>query len=72
METGGYSPPATFWIPSGKNRIEVHKNRVWQSLNQDEKGYSVLKETTFDLPADFGKDQRVVLDLGSVEVMAKG
>ncbi len=43
----------------------------WQSVKQDKKGYSVLNETTFDLPAAFGKGQRVVLDLGKVEVMAK-
>ena len=43
----------------------------WQSLKQDKKGYSVLNETTFDLPPAFGKGQRVVLDLGKVEVMAK-
>ena len=43
----------------------------WQSLRQDEKGYSVLKETAFDLPAVFGKGKRVVLDLGRVDVMAK-
>jgi hypothetical protein len=42
----------------------------WQSLTQDKKGYSVLKETTFDLTAKFGKGQRVVLDLGKVEIMA--
>jgi len=43
----------------------------WQSHKQDEKGYSVIKETTFDLPAAFNKGQRVVLDLGKVDVMAK-
>jgi len=40
-------------------------------MNQDEKGFSVLKETTFELPAEFGKGQRILLDLGRVEVMAK-
>jgi len=43
----------------------------WQTTNQDEKGFSVLKETTFNLPAEFGKGQRILLDLGRVEVMAK-
>lgn len=43
----------------------------WQEQQQDAQGYSVLKETTFDLPDAFGKGQRVVLDLGNVEVMAK-
>ena len=43
----------------------------WKSVKQDEKGFSVLNETTFNLPATFGKGKRVVLDLGKVEVMAK-
>lgn len=43
----------------------------WQSAKQDEKGHSVLQETTFTLPAAFGKGQRVMLDLGQVHVMAK-
>ncbi len=43
----------------------------WQSVKQDEKGYSVSQKTTFELPAGFGKGQRVMLDLGRVEVMAK-
>jgi hypothetical protein len=43
----------------------------WQTTKKEEKGYSVLQETTFDLPAAFGKAQRMYLDLGKVEVMAK-
>lgn len=43
----------------------------WQDQKQDAQGYSVLKETNFDLSAAFGKGQRVLLDLGQVEVMAK-
>jgi hypothetical protein len=43
----------------------------WKSAKQDEKGHSVLQETTFALPAAFGKGQRVMLDLGQVHVMAK-
>jgi hypothetical protein len=43
----------------------------WKSTKQDEKGYSILQETTFELPADFGQGQRVILDLGQVQVMAK-
>jgi len=43
----------------------------WTTTNKDEKGFSVLKETTFAVPAGFGKGQRVYLDLGSVSVMAK-
>jgi hypothetical protein len=31
----------------------------------------VNKEITFIVPADFGKGQKILLDLGSVEVMAK-
>jgi hypothetical protein len=43
----------------------------WKIARLDEQGYSVLHETTFSLPAGFGQDQRVLLDLGEVEVMAK-
>jgi len=43
----------------------------WKSTRKDEKGYSVLQETAFDLPRAFGKGQRVHLDLGKVEVMAR-
>jgi hypothetical protein len=43
----------------------------WQTNQQDANGYSVLKETKFDVPAGFGTGQRVVLNLGKVEVMAK-
>lgn len=43
----------------------------WQVERKDEKGYSALHETTFVLPVAFGKGQRIVLDLGSVSIMAK-
>ncbi len=43
----------------------------WKTTSQDEAGYSVLYETTFAVPLGFGKGQRVRLDLGKVEVMAK-
>jgi len=43
----------------------------WQTASKDGGEYSVLRETTFDLPASFGKEQRVLLDLGTVSVMAK-
>jgi hypothetical protein len=44
---------------------------TWQAIRKDEKGYSVLQKTTFNVPSEFGKGQRVYLDLGKVEVMAK-
>jgi hypothetical protein len=44
---------------------------AWTSANKDEKGFSVNKEITFTVPADFGKGQKILLNLGSVEVMAK-
>ncbi|MCP4782992.1 MAG: hypothetical protein GY903_14915 [Fuerstiella sp.] len=47
--------------------IESH----WQTTPMDEKGYSVLLETTFDLPPAFGKGQRVALDLGDVSIIAR-
>ncbi len=43
----------------------------WKTSSTDPQGFSVLHETTFDLPADFAKDRRVTLDLGNVAVMAK-
>lgn len=42
----------------------------WTSTPQDEKGYSVLHEVSFDLPSGFGKGRRILLDLGPVGVMA--
>jgi len=43
----------------------------WKSTNKDEKGFTVLKETTFNLPQSFGNQQRIKLDLDKVTVMAK-
>ncbi|NQV32328.1 MAG: hypothetical protein HQ515_06515, partial [Phycisphaeraceae bacterium] len=43
----------------------------WKATQKDEKGYAVLRETTFDLPSAFGRGQRVILDLGDVSVMAR-
>ncbi len=43
----------------------------WTTANKDANGYSVMFETAFAMPADFGKGQRIRLDLGAVEVMAK-
>jgi len=43
----------------------------WRTTRKDESGYSVLQETTFELPAGFGKGQPVALDMGKVSIMAK-
>ena len=43
----------------------------WQTTKTFQQGFSVQQETTFKVPAGFGKDQRVYLDLGKVEVMVK-
>ena len=43
----------------------------WVSTPQDEKGYSVLHEASFDVPADFGMERRILLDLGPVRGMAR-
>jgi len=43
----------------------------WSSTKQDENGYSVLQDTTFELPVTFGDGQRMILDLGQVQVMAR-
>jgi hypothetical protein len=44
---------------------------AWTSANADDKGFSVNQQTSFDLPATFGKGKQVTLDLGEVSVMAK-
>jgi hypothetical protein len=44
---------------------------AWTTANKDGQGFSVFKEITFPVPADFGKGQKVELDLGNAEVMAK-
>ncbi|MCF7958262.1 MAG: hypothetical protein K9M57_07440, partial [Phycisphaerae bacterium] len=36
-----------------------------------QQGFSIQQETTFNVSSGFGKDQRLYLDLGKVEVMAK-
>ena len=46
---------------------------AWTTANKDKEGFSVFKEITFTVPADFnaGRDGKVELDLGAVEVMAR-
>jgi hypothetical protein len=46
-------------------------NQPWKTTPADAQGFSVLHETTLDVPADFGKGGKVLLDLGPVIVMAK-
>lgn len=43
----------------------------WKTTDKDGQGFTLLQETSFDLPADFGKDQKITLDLGKVAIMAK-
>lgn len=42
----------------------------WEKCGEEDGGFTVMHETTFELPADFGKGRRVILDLGRVPVMA--
>jgi hypothetical protein len=44
---------------------------TWTTANKDGQGVSVVKAITFPVPAGFGKGQKIELDLGNVEVMAK-
>jgi len=44
---------------------------AWTTSNKDKQGFSVVKAITFPVPAGFGKGQKIELDLGNVEVMAK-
>jgi hypothetical protein len=43
----------------------------WKNIRTEAGGYTLALETAFDLPAGFGKDQRIILDLGQVQVMAR-
>jgi len=54
-----------------KDSVTLPVAGEWTTTNKDEKGFSVFKETTFSVPADFGKGQKIELDLGKVEVMAQ-
>ena len=44
---------------------------AWTTSNKDVQGFSVFNEIAFTVPTNFGKGQKILLDLGSVEVMAK-
>jgi hypothetical protein len=43
----------------------------WKTESTDNEGFTEICIAEFSLPKDFGKDQRVVLDLGKVEIMAQ-
>jgi hypothetical protein len=43
----------------------------WIATKQNDGEHTILQKTTFTLPTAFGKGQRVILDLGKVQVMAK-
>jgi len=43
----------------------------WKTESTDNEGFTEIRVTEFELPSTFGKDQRVMLDLGNVEVMAQ-
>lgn len=43
----------------------------WESSSQEDNTFSILMKTSFDLPAEFSNGQRVLLDLGQVEVMVR-
>jgi len=42
----------------------------WTTAETSQKGYTLLRKTTFNMPSGFGDGQRIYLDLGKVEVMA--
>jgi len=43
----------------------------WKTESTDNEGFTETRVTEFSLPKNFGQDQRVMLDLGKVEVMAQ-
>ena len=43
----------------------------WKTESTDNEGFTETRVAEFSLPKNFGKDQRVVLDLGTVEIMAQ-
>ncbi len=44
---------------------------LWNTVETQDDGYTIVQETEFDLPPDFGQGQVVYLDLGQVHVMAQ-
>ena len=43
----------------------------WKNVSTEAGGFTITQETLFTPPAGFGRNQRVLLDLGQVQVMAK-
>jgi len=43
----------------------------WNNIRAEAEGFTTVQETAFEMPADFGKGQRVILNLGQVKVMAQ-
>ncbi|MCX6878069.1 MAG: glycosyl hydrolase [Verrucomicrobia bacterium] len=43
----------------------------WQDIRTEAGGFTIAQETSFTPPAGVGKNQRVILDLGQVQVMAR-
>jgi len=43
----------------------------WKTESTDNEGFTEIRAAGFDIPKKFGKDQRAILDLGKVEVMAQ-
>ena len=56
-------------VKKGSGTLAI--NEPWKITKTFLQGFSIQQETTFNVPSGFGKDQRVYLDLGKVEVMAK-
>lgn len=54
----------------GKTR-SLRVEGPWETTEEQDGGFTVVRRTEFTLPADFGEGRRVVLDLGDVQVMAK-
>ena len=68
----------TLTMSNGKTRSftiiedpESLKITDWKTESTDNEGFTETRVTEFKLPASFAKDQRMVLDLGKVEIMAQ-